>query len=44
MNVADIEGASPSVAPEKVKNINRGKGYFDSEKANSQRMDALGHY
>lgn len=25
MNVRDIEGASPSVAPEKVRNIQRGK-------------------
>jgi len=28
MNVADIDGATPSVAPDKVKNIARGKSYF----------------
>lgn len=43
MNVADIEGATPSIAPDKVKNIARGKSFF--ERSNSERqMDTLGQY
>lgn len=43
MNVTDIEGATPSVASEKVKNIARGKSYFDRSNSHYQ-MDVLGQY
>ena len=44
MNVADIEGASPSVAPDKERNIKRGKTYLEGELVNNRKMDMLGHY
>ena len=43
MNVADIEGAKPSVAPEKVRNIVRGKNSTIIRNIESQ-YDVLGQY
>jgi hypothetical protein len=40
MSVADIEGASPSVAPDKVKNIKKGKEYLHM----GGHADSLGQY
>lgn len=39
LSVADIEGASPSVASEKMKNLQRGKQYLQRENS-----DSLGQY
>ena len=41
LSVADIEGASPSVAPQKVKNILRGR---ESSQRGEGAVDALGEY
>jgi hypothetical protein len=40
LSVADIEGASPSVAPENVRNIRRAKEY----QLNTNKGDLLGQY
>ena len=44
MNVSDIEGAKPSLAPENVRNIDRNRGYLEREDAKMKNMDMLGHY
>jgi hypothetical protein len=41
LSVADIEGASPSVAPENVRNIKRAKEY---QLNNGSNADSLGQY
>lgn len=40
MSVADIEGASPSVAPQKVRNIKKGKEHLQM----GELRDSLGQY